>query len=114
MVRVSSRYDKGDKAPLYVEAVESSVGDNDDWDETVDAVTHALGTHTDVSDADPDDGDVLTWDEGLGEWVPVPAGALDPDAVKDAGRWEHAVITGSPPDDLYAGGDWLYIWVPGV
>lgn len=39
-------------------------------------------------------------------------GTPDTDAVKDAGRWEHAVITGSPPDDLYADGDWLYIWVP--
>jgi hypothetical protein len=37
---------------------------------------------------------------------------IDPDAVQNAGRWEHAVIAGSPPDDLYADGDWLYIWVP--
>lgn len=27
-------------------------------------------------------------------------------------RWELAVITGSPPDNLYADGDWLYIEVP--
>lgn len=29
-----------------------------------------------------------------------------------SGRWELAVIPGSPPDSLYAGGDWLYIFVP--
>jgi hypothetical protein len=29
-----------------------------------------------------------------------------------SGRWELAVITGSPPDPLYAGGDFLYILVP--
>ncbi len=28
------------------------------------------------------------------------------------GRWELAVITGSPPDPLYADGDFLYIFVP--
>ncbi len=28
------------------------------------------------------------------------------------GRWELAVIPGSPPDSLYASGDWLYIFVP--
>lgn len=27
-------------------------------------------------------------------------------------RWELAVIAGSPPDSLYASGDWLYIEVP--
>jgi hypothetical protein len=29
-----------------------------------------------------------------------------------SGRWELAVIPGSPPDSLYADGDWLYIFVP--
>ena len=28
------------------------------------------------------------------------------------GRWELAVLTGSPPDPLYADGDFLYIFVP--
>lgn len=36
------------------------------------------------------------------------------EAVRDAGRWELAVITGSPPDPLYADGDYLYIWVSGA
>lgn len=36
------------------------------------------------------------------------------EAVRDAGRWELAVVPGSPPDSLYADGDWLYIWVPGA
>jgi hypothetical protein len=34
------------------------------------------------------------------------------EGIKDVGRWELAVIPGSPPDSLYADGDWLYIWVP--
>jgi hypothetical protein len=34
-------------------------------------------------------------------------------SVRDAGRWELAVVPGSPPDPLYADGDYLYIWVPG-
>lgn len=32
--------------------------------------------------------------------------------VAASGRWELAVITGSPPDPLYADGDFLYIFVP--
>lgn len=38
-------------------------------------------------------------------------GSPDTDAVRDAGRWELAVITGSPPDPLDDGSDFLYIWV---
>ncbi len=47
------------------------------------------------------DGDVLTFE--YGEWVALPGAT--------AGRWELAVIPGSPPDSLYADGDWLYILV---
>lgn len=43
-----------------------------------------------------------------------PIGSIDPDDVRDAGRWELAVVTGSPPDPLYADGDYLYIWEPGA
>jgi len=48
-------------------------------------------------------------------------GAASPDAgnvfatiadIGTIGRWELAVITGSPPDPLYADGDFLYILVP--
>ena len=38
-------------------------------------------------------------------------GTPSTDEVSEAGRWELAVITGSPPDPLYADGDYLYIWV---
>jgi hypothetical protein len=44
----------------------------------------------------------------------IGGGSLDADGVRDAGRWELAVISGSPPDPLYADGDYLYIWVPGA
>ncbi len=59
---------------------------------------------TDVDTTGAVDGDVLTFE--YGEWI-----ALPPDPVA-TGRWELAVITGSPPDPLYAGGDFLYIFVP--
>lgn len=53
----------------------------------------------------------------------VPAGSIAATNVQDAieevaaeagssGRWELAVITGSPPDPLYTDGDYLYIFVP--
>ena len=38
--------------------------------------------------------------------------ALDNGGGGASGRWELAVIPGSPPDSLYADGDWLYIFVP--
>jgi hypothetical protein len=38
-------------------------------------------------------------------------GSPSTDEISDAGRWELAVLTGSPPDPLYADGDFLYIWV---
>lgn len=34
------------------------------------------------------------------------------DNASTGGRWELAVVPGSPPDSLYADGDWLYIFVP--
>jgi hypothetical protein len=37
-------------------------------------VPQRLGDLLDVDDAAPDDGDVLTWDDGAGEWVPAAAG----------------------------------------
>ncbi len=58
----------------------------------------------DLSDVDTTgvmDGDVLTFEYGL--WIP---------GVGSSGRWELAVIPGSPPDPLYADGDFLYIFVP--
>ena len=58
-------------------------------------------------DFDPDYFDVLSPGAGVAEVT------LLPDAIEEAGRWELAVIPGSPPDSLYADGDWLYIWVPG-
>jgi hypothetical protein len=33
-------------------------------------------------------------------------------SIVEVGRWELAVIPGSPPDPLYADGDFLYILVP--
>jgi hypothetical protein len=59
---------------------------------------------TDVDLTGLADGDSIVWDAGSGTWIPG-AGAT-------AGRWELAVITGSPPDPLYADGDFLYIFVP--
>ncbi len=63
-------------------------------DETTFGITPAVGTDTEYARQDH------------------THGSPDTDAVKDAGRWELAVITGSPPDPLYADGDFLYIWVP--
>ncbi len=50
------------------------------------------------------DTDKVLAPDGVGgvEWVDAPV----------SGRWELAVIPGSPPDSLYADGDWLYILVP--
>lgn len=62
----------------------------------------SLDDLTDVDTTGALDGDSLVFEYGL--WVPgSPIGA---------GRWELAVIPGSPPDTLYADGDWLYIFVP--
>ncbi len=44
--------------------------------------------------------------------VPDGAGGVEWGSIEDSGRWELAVIPGSPPDPLYAGGDFLYIFVP--
>lgn len=43
-------------------------------------------------------------------WLGFPTGG----GASSGGRWELAVTTGSPPDPLYADGDFLYIWVPGA
>ncbi len=60
------------------------------------------------------DGDVLTFE--YGEWIALPGGGAAttmwaPVMVETAieGCCELAVIPGSPPDSLYADGDWLYI-----
>jgi hypothetical protein len=49
---------------------------------------------------------VQTLDGGT-SWVAVVVGGGG-----SSGRWELAVLPGSPPDSLYADGDWLYIFVP--
>ncbi len=71
----------------------------------VDDDGHHAGAVTDIVDmptAETDTGKVLVPDGAGGvEWVDAP----------DVGRWELAVITGSPPDPLYADGDFLYIFV---
>ncbi len=61
----------------------------------------ALDDLSDVDTTGVVDGDVLTFE--YGEWIALP---------NTTGRWELAVIPGSPPDSLYADGDWLYILVP--
>ncbi len=61
----------------------------------------SLDDLTDVDTTGAVDGDVLTFE--YGEWIALP---------NTTGRWELAVITGSPPDPLYADGDFLYILVP--
>ena len=43
----------------------------------------------------------------------TPDDPFSEEVVRDAGRWELAVIPGSPPDILDDGSDFLYIWVPG-
>ncbi len=62
----------------------------------------SLDDLTDVDTTGVLDGDALVFEYGL--WVPG--------SVTTTGRWELAVITGSPPDPLYADGDFLYIFVP--
>ncbi len=62
----------------------------------------SLDDLVDVDTSGVVDGDVLTFE--YGQWIALPGAT--------AGRWELAVITGSPPDSLYADGDWLYILVP--
>lgn len=47
--------------------------------------------------------------DGGTTWI---GGVLGGSGGGTSGRWELAVITGSPPDPLYAGGDYLYILVP--
>ena len=51
------------------------------------------------------DGDTIVFDEASGTWIPGTSSPVD------TCRWELAVIPGSPPDSLYADGDWLYICV---
>lgn len=51
---------------------------------------------------------VLETLDGGTNWVGVMVGG----SSGTSGRWELAVITGSPPDPLYADGDFLYILVP--
>ncbi len=63
-------------------------------DETTFGITPAVGTDTEYARQDH------------------THGSPDSDAIAAAGRWELAVIPGSPPDSLYADGDWLYIFVP--
>lgn len=66
-------------------------------DETTFGITPAVGTDLEYARQDHTHG--------------TPEDPFSADAVRDAGRWELAVITGSPPDPLYADGDYLYIWV---
>ncbi len=77
------------------------VGDLDD-----DGHDTAAGGPTEITDiptSETDTGKVLVPDGAGGvEWVDGSA----------SGRWELAVLTGSPPDPLYADGDFLYIFVP--
>lgn len=57
----------------------------------------------------PGEEDILvffTWDGGTTWYGGLWGGG------STSGRWELAVITGSPPDPLYADGDYLYILVP--
>lgn len=71
-----------------------------------------IPTGTDPT-ADPYSGRTIYADSGTGDLtVRRPDGStLDLELVA-TGRWELAVITGSPPDPLYADGDFLYILVP--
>jgi hypothetical protein len=57
----------------------------------------------------------LTADAGVSTEIPRAdhVHVIAEAAVEEAGRWELAVIPGSPPDPLYADDDYLYIWVPG-
>lgn len=46
-------------------------------------------------------------------WHPLPGGgAVTPDDVRDAGRWE-VVVTGVPAEAVTTedGTDWFYTWV---
>lgn len=58
--------------------------------EPVGAGAAALDDLTDVNAPAPDDGDVLTWDDVAGEWVPFPAGG---------GVTDHGALTGLGDDD---------------
>jgi hypothetical protein len=74
----------------------------------------ALDDLTDVDTSGVADGDVLTFESG--EWIALPGGGAAttmwaPVMTETTieGCCELAVIPGSPPDSLYADGDWLYI-----
>ncbi len=64
--------------------------------------TFSLDDLDDVDTTGVMEGDALVFEYGV--WVPG--------ASATSGRWELAVLTGSPPDPLYADGDFLYIFVP--
>jgi hypothetical protein len=71
-----------------------------------------IGWHTTDYSTGPEDNLIMNGGTGLSlfgayaqRWHLVTLDAT-------SGRWELAVIPGSPPDPLYAGGDFLYIFVP--
>ncbi len=65
-----------------------------------------LGSLSDVNVADPDDGDVLTWDDSAGEWVASPpaGGAMDAADVTytptTAADWDGDADPGNVDDAL--------------
>jgi len=55
----------------------------------------ALNDLSDVNAPAPDDGDVLTWDDGAGEWIPVPGGGSPATTVESETTWGITPAVGS-------------------
>jgi hypothetical protein len=72
-------------------------------------VTLSLDDLDDVDAASPGDGEVLTWDDGAGEWVPAEPAGGDPVTLEPEGEWDNGTAYAKLDVVSYEGSSYVSI-----